>query len=69
MEKKKWGRPLLTVMMRGTPEERVLDNCKAQSSGTTGSVTTVIGCSAGQWNENEIRWDCVTTECSPRSTS
>ena len=31
MEKKKWKSPLLTILMKGKPEEKVLDNCKGGS--------------------------------------
>ena len=31
MEKKKWEKPVLIVLMRGTPEEPVLEMCKAHN--------------------------------------
>ena len=45
MRKKKWATPLLTVLVRGKPEERVLCACKSTSlsgSGDTQSLCKVL---------------------------
>ena len=36
MEKKKWLRPMLTVLVRGRPEELILTNCKGKEPATPG---------------------------------
>ena len=33
MKKKEWGQPKLIILVRGRPEESVLDFCKAWSGG------------------------------------
>jgi len=33
MRKKKWSTPLLTILVRGKPEERALTACKTGASG------------------------------------
>lgn len=33
MRKKKWSTPLLTVLVRGKPEERALSGCKHYTAG------------------------------------
>jgi hypothetical protein len=44
--KQNWIKPQLTVLVRGRPEESVLDACKVPppSSGPAGTVNTQHGC-------------------------
>jgi len=41
MKKKKWISPLLTVVVRGRPEERVLDACKGPELGLPDMGNTI----------------------------
>ncbi len=45
-KKKKWDKPMLTVLTRGKPEERVLGACKGSYAGGGGVGLNVcfIGC-------------------------
>ena len=47
MRKKKWTTPLLTVLVRGKPGERVLSSCKMHGS-TPGPEGVVAKCSYTQ---------------------
>ena len=46
MPKKKWEKPKLVVLVRGKPEERVLQACKSNLF-ATGPSTDVAFCTAG----------------------
>ena len=42
---RKWTKPQLIVLARGTPEERVLDDCKtAITSGLAPALSNYTGC-------------------------
>ncbi|MFH1088218.1 MAG: hypothetical protein V1719_00015 [Patescibacteria group bacterium] len=51
--KKKWTRPLLTVLVRGKPEERVLGGCK-MAWGSQGANNENTGC----WTYYNTVGDC-----------
>jgi hypothetical protein len=47
--KETWESPQLVVLVRGKPEERVLDACKSiPFGGSTGANSTANGCSMEQ---------------------
>jgi len=54
MQKAKWYKPQVNVLVRGRPEEAVLSGCKGTA--LTGTGTTRRGCKSGS--------QCATTACS-----
>ncbi|MFA5117361.1 MAG: hypothetical protein WC695_00750 [Candidatus Omnitrophota bacterium] len=44
MKKKKWKKPKLSVLIRGTPEERILSQCKAGAGWSSGPGAGNTGC-------------------------
>lgn len=46
-EQKKWSRPQLVILGRGTPEESVLAGCKTYSSAPANGSAGNAGCHSG----------------------
>lgn len=62
-KKPKWGKPKLIVLVRGKPEERILDGCKA--IGTDGGPTGVAaGCWTPWWPEACAPVGCLVSAAS-----
>lgn len=44
MDKERWKKPLLTVLVKSKPEESVLDNCKSAVDPTSTTANSYQGC-------------------------
>jgi len=61
MTKRKWNKPKLVILTRGTSDEHVLEMCKAQDE------TQAIGVNYTENNLDCLRPDC--TQCGTVGTS
>ena len=60
MRKKKWATPLLTVLVKGKPDENLLSSCKRNSVGWNGAGVKQDGC---------VVFTCVGALCNANTNS